>query len=203
MHKNITRTQANRVAQYFTWGKSVGKLLKYVWWKPRARKAARYIIPQISIGAAVLDIGAGNGLIAEIIASEKKTQMTLIDVLDWNLSKFSLLLYDGLRIPFGNKQFDVALLVDVVHHSENEKALIKEAIRVAKKVVLIEEVHEHKGMNILANITDNLQYILYGMPVGIHNRGEVQWLALLQSISPSARRVSAYFHHVVYTVEEP
>ncbi len=201
LHKKITRTQANRVAQHFTWGKIIGKMLKYVWWKPRARKSAKYIMPQIPNGAAVLDIGAGNGLIAEIIANEKRAQMTLIDVLDWNLSRFPLVLYHGTRIPFRDKQFDVALLIDVVHHAEDEKALMKEAIRVAKKVILVEEVHDHKGMNMLANIADNIQYVLYGMPVGVHSRNEAQWLAFVRSISPNIQCIDSYLHHSVYRIE--
>jgi len=150
----------------------------------------------------VLDIGAGNGLIAEIIAQEKSAHVTLIDVLDWNLSKLPLFLYDGIRIPFENKQFDVVLLIDVVHHAEDEEALLKEAIRVGKKVVLVEEVHSHKGMSILANITDNLQYFLYGMTIGVHHRNQAQWLAFVRSISPNAQCVGSYLYHAVYRVSE-
>jgi len=196
------RTQANKLAYHFKWGKIIGKMVKSVWWKPRARKSAKHILPEIPLGATVLDVGAGNGLIAEIIAQEKSANVTLVDVLDWNLSKLPLLLYDGTRFPFENKQFDVVLLVDVLHHAEDESTLLKEAIRVGKKVVLVEEVHSHKGMSMLANITDNLQYFLYGMAIGVHHRNQAQWLAFAQSISPNTQCVGSYLYHSVYRISE-
>ena len=79
------RKQANNIAKHFKWGKFVGRLLKYVWWEPRAKKSAKHILPLIPQGAKVLDIGSGNGLIAEIIAEEKAANLVLIDVMDWNL----------------------------------------------------------------------------------------------------------------------
>ena len=195
------RTQANRVARHFKWGKAVGRLLKYTWWKPRAKKSAKHILPYIPRGANVLDIGAGNGLIAEIIAKERDAEITLVDVMDWNLSSLPLRLYDGGRLPFQDDQFDIALLCDVVHHAENEEALVKEALRVARKVIIVEEAHEHSGMSIFANVADNLQYILYGMPLGVHSRNGEQWLHFFQNISSKARCVGTYLQHAVYVLE--
>ena len=195
------RKQANNIAKHFTWGKFVGRLLKYVWWKPRAKKSAKHILPLIPQGAKVLDIGAGNGLIAEIIAEEKVADVVLIDVMDWNLSRFPLKLYDGTHVPFQDKEFDVALLCDVIHHAEDEKTLVEEAMRVARQVVVVEEAHEHTGMSLFANLADNLQYILYGMPVGVHSRNEEQWLQFLQSVSPNTTLVGAYLQHAVYVMK--
>lgn len=179
----------------------MGRLLKFIWWKPRAIRTTKHILPHIPDGARVLDIGAGSGLIAQELAERKDVKITLIDVIDWNTSKFPITIFDGRRIPFGDKQFDVALLVDVVHHSEDEELLVKEALRVAGKVVVLEEVHEHNGMNVLANIADNVQCVLYGMPVGVHHRNMEQWQEFFKRHSMLTRCVGQYFHHAVFTIQ--
>ena len=48
-------------------------------------------------------------------------------------------IYDGISIPFESKNFDLALFVDVFHHSNNIDDLFKESIRVTKKYILIKD----------------------------------------------------------------
>ena len=194
------REKANKIASHFIWRKFVSRLFTKIFWMPRAKRVARHILSQIPEGAQVLDIGAGNGLVAKEIAEKRNANITLLDVIDWNTSKFPVKMFDGENIPFKDKEFDVALLVDVVHHSNNEEQLVKEALRVAKKVVVLEEKHENKGMSLFANLTDNLQFILYGMPLGAHHRNSKEWLKFFQGFSPKANIAGEYHQHVIVTI---
>ncbi len=167
----------------------------------RARRVAGHILPFIPEGARVLDVGAGSGLIAEEIKRQKNATVSLLDVIDWNISMLPMALFNGRRIPFKDKEFDIVTLIDVVHHSEDENILMQEALRVAKRVVLVEEAHGTGLVNVLATISDNLQYLLYGMPVGIHHRDNMQWLEFCKSHCPDARQVRQYFQHGVFVLE--
>jgi SAM-dependent methyltransferase len=53
--------------------------------------------------------------------------------------------YDGYRIPFADKSFDTVLFVDVVHHADNGAQLLREAVRVAKKSIVLKD-HALKGI---------------------------------------------------------
>jgi SAM-dependent methyltransferase len=44
--------------------------------------------------------------------------------------------FDGRRLPFGDGAFGAAMLVDVLHHSEDPAALLAEAARVAPLLVI-------------------------------------------------------------------
>jgi len=86
-----------------------------------------------------LDIGAGGGWTGELIAEKKKAKVQLLDVADLNRSSLPLTLYDGKHIPFPDNSFDVSLLMFVLHHCEDPLQVLKEAVRVSKKRVIIHE----------------------------------------------------------------
>lgn len=179
------------ITRYFKWRKPMAYLLK-PFWRWRAKRISEHVLPYIPVRARVIDIGAGTGLLAEEISKKRNIQVTIIDVIDWNTSSLPLKIFDGEHIPFGSKQFDVAILIDVLHHAEDEEALVKEAVRVAKKVIISEEVHEEKKREVLANIGDIIQVVLYGMSVGWHHRSKESWLEFLNKISPSFQWTGNY-----------
>ncbi|OHA64425.1 MAG: hypothetical protein A2842_00875 [Candidatus Wildermuthbacteria bacterium RIFCSPHIGHO2_01_FULL_48_25] len=194
----MNRKTANEIALRFTWRKPVARFLDF-WWKMRSKRLAKLLLPHIPKGSYVLDIGSGSGILAKEISSYARVQ--LLDVIDWNVTDLPLVLFDGKHIPHGDKQFDVALLVDVLHHSENEEELLREANRVAKKVVVLEEAHDSAYMKLWANINDNLQWLLYGMPLGLHHRSKEKWSSFLGGFCSKVQCHSEYFSHAVYVME--
>ncbi|HZC66209.1 MAG TPA: methyltransferase domain-containing protein, partial [Candidatus Dormibacteraeota bacterium] len=47
--------------------------------------------------------------------------------------------FDGNTLPFGEQSFDVAMLVDVLHHTSDVSVLLKEAARVSRQLVLLKD----------------------------------------------------------------
>ena len=90
--------------------------------------------------ARVLDIGAGSCHIAKTLSVKHGFSVTAIDVADHNVTNFPLRLYAGKKLPYADNSFDVGLLVFVLHHASNAKDLLKEAKRVCKQVVVIEDL---------------------------------------------------------------
>ncbi|MDP4007024.1 MAG: class I SAM-dependent methyltransferase [bacterium] len=106
------------------------------WWAP---KVLNTIGPFLKEGERVLDIGAGGGWPGELISEKKGVEVQLLDVEDFNRSKLPLIVYDGENIPFPDNSFDTSLLIFVLHHCQNPLSVLKEAIRVSKKRIIIHE----------------------------------------------------------------
>ena len=64
-----------------------------------------------------------------------------VDVEDFNATDLKLTLFDGRTLPFPDNSFDVVLLIFVLHHAEDPKAVLHEARRVCRgKVIAFEDV---------------------------------------------------------------
>lgn len=117
---------------------------------PREQRLVTWIGPWVPPGAALLDVGAGSGLLAQALTITRGIQATLVDVIDYNRSPFALRLFDGRHLPFPTRAFDIALLAFVLHHSGDARGTLSEAARVARRLVILEDtyrgVHERLAM---------------------------------------------------------
>jgi SAM-dependent methyltransferase len=92
------------------------------------------------VGERVLDLGAGNGLLALEIKSQLGKEVVLVDVLDYNCTDLPLILYDPEgRMPLADEEVDTTILYTVLHHASNPEHLLEEATRVTKKRLIIME----------------------------------------------------------------
>ena len=90
---------------------------------------------------SILDIGIGPGFTAKFIQlnlpSIKLVGLDVINILQENVQ---LVIYDGKKIPFDNKFFDVSIIFYSLHHAKSPFKLLKEAIRITKRnIIIIEE----------------------------------------------------------------
>jgi 2-polyprenyl-3-methyl-5-hydroxy-6-metoxy-1,4-benzoquinol methylase len=91
-------------------------------------------IPLFGLGRRVLEIGAGAGWQAGMLA-RKGYQVTAIDVPESNyaaLREWNVILYDGVHIPAPDRYFDVIFSSNVLEHVSNLPALQQEMYRVLK-----------------------------------------------------------------------
>ena len=94
----------------------------------------------------VLDIGCGNGIVGLQIANALQCEITGTDILDYLRVPMSFELMSSPHlIPFPSQTFDVAMLNEVLHHMdfENHERVIREALRVASRVVVFEMRHTY------------------------------------------------------------
>lgn len=100
-------------------------------------------IPQ---GARVLDIGCGSGLLAKrIMTLRPDVSIEGIDVLVRPGTEIPVTEFDGDNIPWADGHFDIALFVDVLHHTEAPARLLAEAKRVSKSGIVIKD-HFREGV---------------------------------------------------------
>jgi len=94
----------------------------------------------------VLDVGSGDGRLARLVA-DKRPDISIqgIDVRVRTDSVIHVETFNGTSIPYGEGSFDVVMLVDVLHHTADPMILLREAVRVARQVILIKD-HLLKGV---------------------------------------------------------
>ncbi|MBI4115011.1 MAG: class I SAM-dependent methyltransferase [Candidatus Omnitrophica bacterium] len=89
--------------------------------------------------AEVLDIGGGWGFYVEPLKHSRGCEVTVLDVVEPKFRKAPVVTYEGGRIPFPDKSFDVSLLITVLHHTASPEEVLAEAKRVARKFVIVVE----------------------------------------------------------------
>jgi SAM-dependent methyltransferase len=88
----------------------------------------------------VLDVGCGDGVLAKLIAAKKPdVSMRGIDVLVRQQTAIPVSEFNGTAIPFADASFEAVMLIDVLHHTTNPLALLREARRVSKKWILLKD----------------------------------------------------------------
>jgi SAM-dependent methyltransferase len=103
----------------------------------RARHLAGRIAPHLPTGPTVLDIGSGTGHNAEALRARGARTCTEADVVDFHVIGGGPVLFDGVRLPFADRAFDVCLLAFVLSYTDNPVTLLREARRVASRRVLV------------------------------------------------------------------
>ncbi|MGH9685953.1 MAG: class I SAM-dependent methyltransferase [Candidatus Acidiferrales bacterium] len=116
----------------------------------RVRVLARHLAGLIPAGSHVLDVGCGDGAIDHLISQNVPgVYVEGIDVLVRPTSHIAVRPFDGLTIPCPQDSFDVVMFVDVLHHTRDPLALLREAARVAKTIL----IKDHTQEGILAGPT--------------------------------------------------
>jgi ubiquinone/menaquinone biosynthesis C-methylase UbiE len=90
--------------------------------------------------ASVLDVGCGDGLIDHLIQSERPdVKIEGIDVMVRPGTHIPVAAFDGRVIPHAAQSFDIVMFVDVLHHMNDPMILLREAVRVARRAVIIKD----------------------------------------------------------------
>ncbi len=108
-----------------------------------ARKASRIArLLDLPPGSRLLDLGCGEGYVGHVL-SRRGHEVTLADVVDFRDAKIPLpfVPYDGRRLPFHDDAFDAVVLYFVLHHAEDADRVLAEALRVGRRVIVVESVH--------------------------------------------------------------
>ncbi|HMB93996.1 MAG TPA: methyltransferase domain-containing protein [Rhodothermales bacterium] len=120
----------------------------------RARRKIRFVepfIPRLKKPLEVLDLGAGEGYVGQVLTDEKGARVTLADVVPMNQTRLPHVLYDGSTLPFADNAFDVTVLYFVLHHAEHQEEVLLEALRVSRsRVLIVESVYKTtRGLQLL------------------------------------------------------
>ena len=131
----------------------------------RVSQLSRHLSELLPNDARVLDVGCGDGLIASLI-KEKRPDILIegIDVLVRSDTFIEVKEYDGKKIPFADGSFDAVMFVDVLHHTDDPLAVLREARRIASKALIIKD---HTDDGFLSNQTLSFMDWVGNKPHGV------------------------------------
>ena len=147
----------------------------------RVRILSDYLRSRIPQGSSVLDVGSGDGTIARTIADARPDiSVEGVDVLVRPVTAIPTRQYDGLHLPFTNDSFDVVMLVDVLHHTPDPGAVLKETARVARdRVVIKDHLTDRWGSVPILRFMNWVGNAPHGVALPYNYQSQTQWLKLL------------------------
>jgi ubiquinone/menaquinone biosynthesis C-methylase UbiE len=174
---------------------------------PTVRKETLHTVslvrPHLGPGTSVLDVGCGEGWVADEIARESAAEVATVDVVDIRRTqRLAFSLYDGVHLPFPDDRFDVVMLNFVLHHVPDDRkvALLGEALRVARRTVFILEDTPTTPLDRFVSRRHGEAYrrkIASDAPFGFLTPNEWRWLFRGMGIEAEATALGRFCRSVV------
>ena len=174
-------------------------------WTIDARRKLKWMTPFLSKPQSHIDIGSGPGSLLTVMRQRGFT----IDGLDIRDSAYKDTLkphiYDGQTMPFGAQSYDTALLSTMLHHTPDPDHILRESARIARRLIIIEDVYNGPIMEWLTKRFDSLMNLEFrGHPHT--NRTDSEWKDTfarmnMRLMSAEIYPVAWIFRQAVYVVE--
>lgn len=174
----------------------------------REETIVKNLQPFLPRGQHVVEIGAGNGLVAQMLHDSTGADFTLLDVVDYNASKLPMHVFDGRTLPFPDHSFDLALLVFVLHHNPDPRPVMWEAMRVARNGVIVVE-NDTRGLikKPLTRMIDSTEHLHRGVPPCYMTKSSDEWRSFFEALPARATElhrfnIGWYWKNVIMRVEQ-
>jgi len=171
----------------------------------RGKEFADWITPFLSKKNKILDIGTGTGHVCQEL-NNRGYKAHPLDVENLSFTpNVNPQIFDGKRIPYLRNAFDVSLLLTVLHHTDKPEEVLRESVRVARRIIIIEDIYTsslHKYTTFFFDSLLNLEFA--GHPHS--NKSDSEWRAIFKAHKlrlVEARYFRSYgiFKQVVYVLE--
>lgn len=158
------------------------------------------VLPHLDRGMRVLDVGCGEGYVAEELAARGAPEVHGVDIVDIRRVRDGAMgfsAWDGERLPFAGRRFDLVMLNFVLHHVPDERkiGILREALRVsAAKVFVLEDTpaslfdrigNRQHGEAYRKRIDSHAAY-------GFLTADEWRWLFRGMGLEPESQRVPRF-----------
>jgi ubiquinone/menaquinone biosynthesis C-methylase UbiE len=128
--------------------KSLVRLIHEPIYKKRIDVLSTLIVPQLRAGDKILDVGCGSGMLGAAVLGHRNCPVGVtyrgLERAKRGGEPIEVIEHTTGPLPFEDREFDVVILADVLHHEERENFLIGEAARVCKRFLLIKD-HKPEG----------------------------------------------------------
>lgn len=105
---------------------------------------------------SIIEIGCGNGALGKLLR-EQNHIVEPIDIAHKSIfPEIRPLLYDGHKLPYPNNAFNTSQMITMLHHTPNPEALIREAMRVSEKLIIMEDIYSHSFQKYITWFTDSI-----------------------------------------------
>jgi SAM-dependent methyltransferase len=145
----------------------------------RIRTLARVIAERLPANARVLDVGCGSGDLAALLM-QLRPDVTIqgIDVLVRPDTAIVVHEYDGQKIPFGDNAFDAAIVVDVLHHTDDPAGVMAEIARVAPVMIIKDHLRDGIAANLTLSFMDWVGNAAHGVRLPYNYLSRREWTGI-------------------------
>jgi SAM-dependent methyltransferase len=150
-------------------------------------------------GSHVLDVGAWNCYLDELLHDRCGCQVLGLDVVDANKTDMPFEVFDGQMLPVEPESSDVVLLLYVLHHAANDGRLLVEAYRALRPggLLLVAEDRVDGLWNRIVTVGFHLWLkLVTGMGVAGTFRTIDCWEQRFQNAGFRLRRTISLGHHL-------
>jgi ubiquinone/menaquinone biosynthesis C-methylase UbiE len=165
----------------------------------RENEVGTKVAPHLERGATMLDLGAGTGYVSRWLHERTGVEPTLTDVVSYHNRETSLpfiTLQDPFSVPVADGSFDIVMLLFVFHHvdpMEDQERLLKEAIRIARRRIVILEDTPATSMDLTFNKAwDWLLNRRHRVPCPFTFRSADDWLDVFKAHDLSIAHTETY-----------
>ncbi len=165
----------------------------------RMTRLTELLLPLLKDSKNILDVGCGDGKIdSYILEQDKNVTIRGIDVLVRPDTYIDVMEYDGKTIPYKDNSFDTIMIVDVLHHTDDPKAIVAELARVSSRYVIIKD-HVKSGIisYIKLRAMDYVGNAHYHVRLPYNYQTEKQWRCIFET--NDLKVVSMQRHLNLYT----
>lgn len=111
----------------------------------------------------------------------------MVDVAQYNETSLPLTVCDSRALAFATDSFDMALLSFVLHHSPNPEAILSEALRVARRVVVVENNVRGLVRGAITRVVDSWPALRYRTPPCYIAQSREAWFELFRKFPVTVR----------------
>lgn len=163
----------------------------------RVKRLAAAIAERLPADSRVLDVGCGSGdLAALVMRMRPDVKIEGIDVLVRPGTAIPVREYDGAHIPFDDNAFDAAMVIDVLHHTDDPAAVLAEIARVAPMVVVKDHLRDGIAAGTTLRFMDWVGNAAHGVRLPYnylsHREWQAIWSRLQLGTSKFATRLALY-----------
>lgn len=146
----------------------------------RVRNLTRGLGDLLARGASLLDVGCGDGSMAALLRDQcGLSRVEGVDVLVRDDVAIPVRQFDGRHLPWPDRSWDYVMAVDVLHHAVDQRALLGDMLRVARRaVVLKDHLCETAFDRCMLLKMDGVGNDRHGVAVPGHYLSRVQWEGL-------------------------
>lgn len=155
----------------------------------RVRTLAQLIAERLPADARILDVGCGSGDLAALLMQLRPdVRVEGIDVLVRPGTAIVVHAYDGQTIPFGDNAFDAAIVVDVLHHTDDPTAVMAEIARVAPIVIIKDHLRDGLAANLTLRFMDWVGNAAHGVRLPYNYLSRREWGAMWERLGLHTRQ---------------
>lgn len=182
------------------------KNLVYQILKSRAKVLTDMVFPYLNKDGLILDIGPASCTVTEALLQQGMKVFPL-DVENYSIVDTVLpTLYDGYRMPFKDNQFDMSLILFVLHHTPDPVQVLVEVKRVSRKILILEDIVASSIHKSLTATLDNLMNLeFYDQPHA--NKSDEEWRSIFgklnfKLLAREYKSSAVVIRHALYLLEK-